>query len=291
MSGASSALQAARRAKHLAFVADKRSRRALKKAKFDVATRVFRDVETRRPYTYDPERYRNTFLNLQVQPKRPSELPRRAFVIWSGDNPMSDNRRRNLEAIRSTIGLPVELVTQDNLGDWLVEGSPLPALFEHLSFIHRSDYLRGYLMHHHGGAYVDIKRPLESWANPFDAMAADPGAWVTSYSAAHANWIGKLRGRLGRDILVHYRLMFGKSGFIMRSQTPLTIQWMAEMDRKLNVVHDELAEHPGGVFGDDPDYPLSWTDLLGRVLDPLTLKHHEHVRLDDRMLLEFEDYR
>lgn len=122
-------------------------------------------------------------------------------------------------------------------------------------------------------------------------MEADPEAWVTSYSAAHANWIGKVRGRLGRDILVHYRLMFGKSGFMMRSHTPLTTQWMVEMHRRLELAPEKIAAHPGGVFGEDADYPLSWTDLLGRVLDPLTLKHHQHVRLDDRMLLDFSDYR
>ena len=122
-------------------------------------------------------------------------------------------------------------------------------------------------------------------------MAADPQAWVTSYSTSHANWIGKLRGRLGRDILVHHRLMFGKGGFLMRSHTPLTAAWIAQMDAVLESRAELLAAHPGGVFGDDADYPISWTDLLGRVLDPLTLKYLDHVRYDERMLLKFEDYR
>ncbi|MBS2936449.1 hypothetical protein KDN32_01685 [Nocardioides sp. J2M5] len=284
-------LRAARQAKHLAFVADKRSRRALKKAKFDLATLAFRQTERIRPFSYDPSRYADTFLARSVLPDRPSAFPERVFAIWAGENELTDNRKRNLELVRSRIGLPVELVTPASLGRWLVPGHLLHPAYEHLSLIHRSDYLRGYLMHHHGGAYVDIKRPLDSWSVPFSVMERDPHAWVTSYSAAHANWIGKLPGRMGRDILIHYRVTFGKSGFMMRSQTPLTSEWMAEMDLRLDAARSALAAHPGGVFGDDPEYPLSWTDLLGRILDPLTLKYLAHVRLDDRLLLDFEDYR
>ena len=281
----------AREAKHHAFVVQKRTRRAARKLKFDAATVAFRDKQRVRPYSYYPARHAGTFLARDVAPGGASEFPALAFVVWTGTNDMSDNRKRNLEVIRGRLGLPVELVTPDSVGRWLVPGHPLPPGYDHLSLIHRSDYLRGYLMHHHGGAYVDVKEPLSSWRPSYDRMAADPDAWVTSYRASHANWIGKLRGRLGRDILVNYRLMFGKSGFMMRSHTPLTAAWMERMDTVLEDNLEQLAEHPGGVFGDDGEYPLSWTDLLGRVLDPLTLKHVEHVRHDDRMLLEFEDYR
>lgn len=286
-----SLVSAARQVKHRAFVLQKRTRRVVRKAKFDAATVVFRDKQRVRGYSYDPARHADTFLAGDVPGGGSSDFPARVFVVWAGANEMSENRRRNLEVIRRRIGLPVELVTPETLHDWLVPGHPLPPTYEHLSLIHRSDYLRGYLMHHHGGAYVDIKEPLGSWGPSHDRMADDPDAWVTSYRASHANWIGKLRGRTGRDILVNYRLMFGKSGFMMRSHTPLTAAWMAQMDAVLDSRSERLADHPGGVFGDDSEYPLSWTDLLGRVLDPLTLKYADHVRYDERMLLRFEDYR
>lgn len=287
----SSPLAFAREVKHRAFIARKRSTRRVKELKFETATSAFRHVDRVRRYTYLPSRYADTFLARDVVPTERSEFPARVFVVWAGDNALTPNRQANLDVIRGRIGLPVELVTPSTLQRWIVSGHPLPDAYEHLSLIHRSDYLRGYLMHHHGGAYVDVKQPLWSWRPSYDRMAADPEAWVTSYSTSHANWIGKLRGRLGLDILVHYRLMFGKGGFMMRSHTPLTAAWMAQMDEVLESRRDLLAEHPGGVFGDDVDYPISWTDLLGRVLDPLTLKHLEHVRYDDRMLLNFEDYR
>lgn len=283
-------LDRARGAKHAAFVLGKRGRRRWRAAKFDVATAVFRDADRFRAFRFDLARYPGSFVTRDVVPAGPMCAPRRVFVVWSGDNELPPNRVRNLQTIRSRIGVPVELVTPDTLAAWLVDGHPLHPAYEHLSLIHRSDYLRGYLMHHHGGGYADIKEPVGSWSDSFDRMAADADCWVTSYSTSHANWVGKLRGRLGRDILIHYRLMFGKSGFMMRSHTPITAEWMAEMDRRLDAVADELAHHPGGVFGAD-GYPLSWTDLLGRVLDPLTLKYHAHVRYDEAMLLDFTDYR
>ncbi len=287
----SALLSLAREAKHRVFVVRKRSTRRARQLKFEAATAAFRHVDRVRPYTYRPARYSDTFLAREIAPSERSEFPARAFVIWAGDNDLTPNRQANLDLIRERIGLPVEVVTPTTVGQWIVPGHPLPQAYEHLSLIHRSDYLRGYLMHHHGGAYLDIKEPMESWRQSYDRMAADPEAWVTSYSSSHANWIGKLRGRLGRDVLVHYRLMFGKSGFMMRSHTPLTAAWMAQMDAVLDRRKDLLAEHPGGVYGDVAAYPISWTDLLGRVLDPLTLKHLDHVRYDERMLLNFEDYR
>jgi hypothetical protein len=281
----------AREAKHQVYVVRKRGRRRAKKLKFDVATKLFWSKQRWRPYSYDGARYAGTFLAEDVAPTGSSQLPAHVFVVWAGSNPMSANRTRNLAVIEERIGLPVHLVTPDSLPEWLVAGHPLPAAYEHLSFVHRSDYLRGYLMHHHGGAYVDVKEPYGSWLPSHERMAADPDAWATSYQTTHADWIGKLPGRMGSEILVNYRLMFGKSGFMMRSHTPLTAAWMARMHAVLDERGADLAAHPGGVYGDDAAYPMSWTDLLGRVLDPLTLKHLGHVRYDDRMLLRFEDYR
>lgn len=280
----------AKEVKHWAFVARKRSVRRARHLKFEAATVAFKKTDEFWAYKFRPARYADTFLAREVEPTKRSEFPARAFVIWAGDNDLTSNRQANLDLISERIGLPVELVTPSTLQRWLVPGHPLPTAYEHLSLIHRSDYLRGYLMHHHGGAYLDIKQPLESWRPSYELMAADPEAWVTSYPTTHANWIGKLRGRLGRDILVHHRLMFGKSGFMMRSHTPITAAWMAQMDVVLQHNKSALALHPGEVFGAD-DYPLSWTDLLSRILDPLTLKYLDHVRYDERMLLKFEDYR
>lgn len=293
MSGAVSArlLGRARQVKHRVFVLRKRALFARKRLKFELATKAFRHASGIHPYRYRPARYADTFLSVDLDASSPLDLPRRVFAIWAGDNELTANRARNLHHIMERLGVPVELITPANVDHWIVDGHPLHPAYPNLSLIHRSDYLRGYLMHHHGGGYVDIKEPVGSWVDSFDQMAADRDAWVTSYVTTHANWIGKLRGRIGLDILVRYRLMFGKCAFIMRSHTPLTAEWMAQMDSVLTENQAALERNPGGIFGDSGHYPLSWTDLLGRVLDPLSLKYHPHIRYDDRMLMKFEDYR
>lgn len=284
-------LTAARKAKHAGFMARKRSRRKLRAMKFEHATTLFRDIEKVRPYRYRPARYRRTFLARDLAPGGTSDFPRRVFAVWAGDNELTPARRRNLARLHETLDLSLVLVTPTTLPEWLVEGHPLHPCYEHLALMHRADYLRAYLMHHHGGGYVDIKAPLASWSDAYAEMASDPDAWVTGYYTTHTSWIGKLRGRLGRDILVRYRLMFGKGGFLMRSHTRLTAEWLRQVEAVLDDKAEELRRCPAtGPYG-GPGYPLSWHDLLGRTLDPLTLKHHAHVRYDDALLLEFEDYR
>ena len=284
------ALSPLRRAKHVGFVTRKRVRWRYREAKFAVATRLFRDLD-QRPWTYRPERYAETFLRYDDAVREESRLPEQVFAVWTGDNPLTANRARNLTRLRDELEVPVVLVTPENVGDWEVAEHPLHAAYEHLSLVHRSDYLRGYLMHHHGGGYADIKAPAGSWRQVFEEMSTDEDAWVMSYRTTDANWIGKQRGRIGRDILIRHRLMFGKGAFLMRSHTALTAEWLHEMERRLDRAAEALAESPGGgIYGAD-GYPLSWTDLLGRVLDPLTLKHHAHIRYDDRLLLDFTNYR
>lgn len=280
-----------RELKHRLFVARKRTLRELKRIKFVAATRAFSNVERVVPWRYRPARYAGTFLSDDLDPRATSEFPRSVFVVWTGDNPMTPNRVANLDVIRRELGVQVSLVTPDRVQDWLVPGAPLHPAYEHLSTVHRSDYLRGYLMHHHGGGYCDLKRPVGSWADAFERMAQDPECWVTSFHTTDANWIGKVRGRMGRDILIRHRLMFGKSSFMMRSHTPLTAEWMAEVHRRLDVLTDDLQAHPATDPFWGPGYPVSWTDLLSRVLDPLTLKYHQHVRYDDDLLLDFTNYR
>ena len=284
-------LQPARQVKHAAFVVRKRARRTYLRLKFETATALFRHVERIAPYRYRPSRYSRTFLARDVAGQGSSELPRRVFAVWAGDNELTPARQRNLEHLRVTLGIPLVLVDSDNLDDWIVDGHPLHRAYQHLALMHRADYLRAYLMHHHGGGYVDIKRPLAAWSDAYDRMSEDGEAWVTSYRTTHANWIGKLRGRLGLDILVHHRLTFGKCAFLMRSHTPLTAEWLTEVEAVLDRNADDLERNPAVNPYGGRGYPLSWHDLLGRVLDPLTLKHHQRVRFDDALLMEFEDYR
>lgn len=192
--------------------------------------------------------------------------------------------------MREFIGLPVEVVTPDNLSDWVVEGHPIHQAYEHLSLVHRSDYLHAYLMHHHGGGYSGIKAPRHVWDEAFERAAADPDAWLTGYAELSARSVVRLGGPLGFDVAMHYPRLAGLGAMFVRSNTPLTAEWLREVERRLDYYGPQAAEHPGGIRGEPDGYPISWTRLLGGVLHPLQLKYLSHIRQDDDLLLDFEDY-
>ncbi|MEV7100381.1 hypothetical protein ACIQ00_07845 [Micrococcus luteus] len=284
-------LSALRKVKHAGFVASKRGRVVAREARFAALTSVGSVVASVRPYSFEGSNYRRSFLNRTVPPTgSPSELPRRVFVVWTGDNPMTPNRIRNLNRLRRDLGLPVEVVTPETLDQWLVAGHPLHPAYRDLSLVHRSDYLRAYLMHHHGGGYVDLKAPRHSWDPVFAEADADPDAWLTGFRELSAASVVRLSGRLGHDLALHHRRLVGTAAFIVRSHTPLTAEWLREVERRLDYLAPQAAEHPGGIRGEVVGYPVSWTDLLGKVFQPLQLKYLDHVRVDDRLLLDFTDY-
>ncbi|MBB1513198.1 hypothetical protein H5399_12780 [Tessaracoccus sp. MC1627] len=291
MSIRSRLLDVARQMKHVGFVAAKRGKIAARSVKFGAATVAAGPYSKTRPYAFKRERYRRTFLFREPpQLNHPSELPRRILVAWTGANQLTPNRARNLARMRETVGLPVELVTPDNLRDWVVDGHPIHPAYEHLSLVHRSDYLQAYLMHHHGGGYSGIKAPLHSWGEAYRRAAADPDAWLTGYTELTAASVVRLAGPLGFDVAMHHPRLVGLGAMFVRSYTPLTAEWLREVERRMDYYGPQAAEYPGGIRGEPQGYPVSWTRLLGGVLHPLQLKYLSHVRQDDDLLLDFQDY-
>lgn len=282
----------ARKLKHAAFVAGKRARLLRRDAVFAAVTRVGPGYAAMSPYSFDPSRYRRSFLVRDAPVTTgESELPRQVFVLWVGENPLTPRRRENLAVMRERIGLPVELVTPENLGRWVLPEHPLHPAYENLSLVHRSDYLRAYLMHHHhGGGYCDLKAPTTGWQGAFARAERDPEAWLTGYAEAAAGDVTRVPGTLGKDLALHYSRLAGMGAYLVRSHTPFTAEWLREVERRLDYYAEQAAEFPGGTRGEVVGYPVSWTRLLGGVLHPLQLKHLEHVRQDPDLLLEFENY-
>ncbi|WP_159305455.1 glycosyltransferase family 32 protein [Micrococcus luteus] len=294
-------MHSARQVKHAAFVTKKRIRRVVGAGKWRALTMVTPALSRVWPFRYDAQRYTgpnrgkegHDLSFLQLPPPidaASSELPRRVFVLWTGNNPLPPNRSRNLAHLRKVIAVPVVLVTPQTLGGWLIPGHPLHPAYEHLSLVHRSDYLRAYLMHHHGGGYIDLKAPVGSWAPAFDRMERDPSAWLSGYGEINANASARFPGPMGRDIATHWKSLVGTAAMIVRSHTPFTGEWIREVDRRMDALAPRLAASPGLVRLGGPGYPVSWTDLLGKVYQPLQFKYFEHIRVDDDLLVNFTDY-
>jgi hypothetical protein len=86
-------------------------------------------------------------------------------------------------------------------------------------------------------------------------------------------------------------MLVGGSAFVVRAGTPLTTEWMSEVERRLDARADDLAQYPGEIWGDAAGYPIPWGDLLGAVFQPLLLKYHDRVLADRRMMPSFEEFR
>lgn len=284
-------LQIAREVKHCGLLIQKRVRRGATRGRWFAVTVSAKLTGSLRTYTFDPARYRRSFL--LCDPPRDmaeSRFPRQVFVVWTGDNPLTANRARNLEILRARIGLSVIWVTEETMSDWIVPGHPLHPAYRHLSLVHRSDYLRAYLMHHHGGGYMDIKEPVSSWAISYERMREDRDAWLSSYAELRADSPARLPGNLGHDIAANFFRLVGCGAMLVRSHTPFTAEWLREVERRLDYFAPQAARFPGGNRGDVVGYPVSWTDLLGKIYHPLQLKYLEHVRCDNNLLLHFSDY-
>lgn len=274
-----------RNLKHQGFLLKKGVRRLVRPALIPYADAAYYWLARRRPYRFSAERYRGTFV-AQAPHDGASHrsVPRVIYTCWTGDNAMSENRQRGLASLRAlNPDIEVVLVTPENLAQFVIHSAPLHPAYEHLSLVHRSDYLRCYLLHHHGGGYADIKTFRRPWASFFDQLDANPAAWLLGYREIASDMTARLKGRLGNDIRRHYRLMVGNGAYIARPGSPFTTEWYAELHRLLDGFEDELARHPGDQLGRNVGYPIKWEAILANITAPLSLKYSDRIIHDERI--------
>lgn len=236
------------------------------------------------PYCYDPQRYPHSFLHRTCPPETQdcsgAIVPRRVFVMWTGANAMPLVRQRSLLRIQQALKVPVQLVTPETLGSWILPDHPLHSAYENLSLTHRSDYLRAYFMHYHGGGYMDLKSPTTDWSGVFSGFV-NSSVWVIGYRERSVVDVVQLPGSLGVDMRRHHSELVGNCAFVVRPGTAFTYEWLREVERRLDYFADQLREFPGGVRDEVLEYPVGWTDLQGAIYQPLQLKYFEHILIND----------
>lgn len=278
------ALDISRKAKHEALKATKHTRSQFRTLQDRWNSRGER-------FNFDPQRYPDhRFLALTSEAEPASEVSRRIFALWTGENEIPGIRRKHLNALASTREIEFELVTPNNLHEWILPEAPLHPAYSHLSLVHRSDYLRAYLLHHHGGGYCDIKA-AGSWKNSFKQLEADPNHWVVGYPEDSRGRIPQLGGNLERDLHAHFRFVSGTGALIARAHSPFTEEWLAEVERRLDYFASILKDHPGGVRNEAPSYPVGWTQLLASIVYPLSLKYRKRITLGPQLRPSSVDYR
>lgn len=238
------AMRRARRAKHRVHVIRLSVRKVLANAYARVRDCYFLRTSSA-PFHFDPRRYRHTFLaagSRALEPRGSMWPPGRAvppvrrviYCFWTGSNPLTPRRLQSLSEMRVVNeGIDVVLVTPDNLPEFVLPDAPLHPAYGYLSAVHKSDYLRAYFMHHHGGGYSDVKKPLRSWRAAFARLGASSVHWSIGYREVAASAVPQLPGRLGWDLKSQYTRIHGVCAFIMRPDTALTREWLYEVDRRV----------------------------------------------------------
>lgn len=82
------------------------------------------------PYQYDEKYYLDTFLvNYPYNTDyKPQPINRTIYVFWTGNNSLTENRIRSLEALKAISEVQVELVTPNRLKDFILPNYPLHLL-------------------------------------------------------------------------------------------------------------------------------------------------------------------
>ena len=213
-------------------------------------------------------------------------LQPRIFCLWTDENIMSEDRCNALSTIKKS-GLEVIFINTENLPSWVVENKSLHPAYSYLSSVHKADYLRCYLMHHHGGAYSDIKVIENSWLVPFEQLK-ESDYFINGYR--EVNFLETARGRgLVRDfwLALNFYRVIGNGAYICKPKTAFTQEWLNDvhniLDRKFDSLKCYPAQHPrdfsNKIFenGSVSDYPLRWTEICGEIFHPLCLKYSKKL--------------
>ena len=251
-----------------------------------------------KPYQYKAERYQNTFLknssSIEEHNLMNEKIDRVIYIFWTGNNEITPNRLKGIESLQKNSGIKVQLITPENLNDYIVKDDPLPEAYNYLSLNHKSDYLRTYFMYHYGGGYADIKLYKHSWIEAFEQLK-NSDAYAIGYK--EVGWRGAANQTvkeepLKSDLAIYWRYLIGNGAFIFRKKTPFTEEWHKESKRRLLAASKDLKEHPArDFFGSNSDYPLQWGEMQGSIFHPLCLKYNKRLLYNNNIKPKFKDYR
>lgn len=243
--------------------------------------------EGRYDFQFSESLYPGSFLNTNEKPpKKPNFLTEKIFIFWTGDNEMSDNRKRGLASLEKESETEVKLITPQNLSNYIVPEFPLHPCYEKLSLVHRSDYLRCYFMHHHGGGYADVKTFHHSWKKAFKKLHNSTDRYLIGYP--EVGGIATVGGKLYEDLIFHMPLLIGNCAYICRSNTAFTSEWYSELHRRMDEYADRLEAFEQKKTA---EYPVPYTYLLGQIFHPLSLKYHHKILQDRTLMPDFINYR
>ncbi|MBF0597486.1 capsular polysaccharide synthesis protein [Faecalibacter rhinopitheci] len=243
-------------------------------------------------YKYNKDRYPGLFLQNDCAPfpDIESKVDRIIYCFWTGDNEMSENRKRGYQSLIENAGIEVVLITPKKLHEYILPDHPLHPAYENLSLVHKSDYLRCYFMHFYGGGYQDIKYNENNWIESFHKICNDEDKWILGYTELNGKGMGRGQGIIDKDLQYYYRYCVGTGGFICRSNTQFTSQWYLELLKRMDYYEKNLTKYPGDIKGRNKGYPIKLLQLLSQIWAPLCLKYNDKIIHDNSVLPNLTNY-
>ena len=212
------------------------------------------------------------------------------FVFWTGTNEMSFRRVDCLNALKSQTGCHIELITVNNLEQYIKAEDPLHPAYPYLSETHKCDYLRTYFMRHYGGGYSDIKIPNGSWVQGFEEMQKNPEIWINGYHESCAESIAC------HEVKHLWNKLPGNCCYIVRKNTYFVREWYDRQKQLLDERLEALKANPSHAtdccpeFYPDTKYPIGWNEMLGRIFHRVAAKYTDRI-LFSLPLPNFDYYR
>ena len=223
-------------------------------------------------------------------------MNRSIYMLWLGDEEMNEERR---SAIKNIPG--ATLITKKNLNDFILKDYPLHPAYDYLSTIHKSDYIRCYMMHHYGGGYSDVKPRNIDWDNAFDKMEKNSDIMMMGIATHYGHTVAGVEDwsiETRDEIIQKIPSLFCMGWFICRAYSPITTEWYTELNSRLDKFLPDLIKNPASrtrecyhpnirVALEKPiwegrtpfisNYPISWNILLSQILYPLQIKYIDAI--------------
>lgn len=230
------------------------------------------------------------------------------FTLWTGNNDLTQNRYDGLISIKNMKNVNMINVNPDNIDMFIKDGHPLHKSYNYLSKIHKSDYLRCYLMHHWGGGYSDIKKHYNnvSWDKHFDKIKRNNNMWMIGAPLDGIAYPEENDDKLNKLLEQNTKNMAGISYFIYKPYTKLTYDWYNKLHEMLDEFYPQLCKNPAIYSRESFDrppskwcndemdenikkrpcpkeptkYPISWNRILGQINYPIQLKYLQNIEVN-----------
>ena len=238
--------------------------------------------------------------NEKYKYKGGSNIEKRIFVLWLGDEEMNIHRKNSIQKLPDG----AVLITKDTMHKFILKDHPIHPAYEYLSTIHKSDYMRCYLMHHHGGGYMDVKPNKYDWDAAFKKLNESPRILLMGVIPTSGHLMAGMEEytpEIARELEAKREKLVCMGWLICRPYSTITTEWYTTLNKKLDEFLPTLklnpAKHTRESFNRGKKlafkkpawelaeenlkitskYPITWNILLAQILYPIQLKHLDEI--------------